>query len=677
MMKKRFWILLCILFCSVLSSVLRFDRVSAEGNQRSVPIVVDLYRSDNAFDPIKVSRLFPGQSRIRLKDLLQTMSTHASGQVCLNTCVYQHYFSGRYDDITSQEDEVLEQKFLSKTELTDKNFYGGFYPSCSFIEEFPPVIEKDFFPILIVNQCNELTYSDIKNEPYYELKELIKIWAFFIDEKDPDAHMYERIMGANSTSNESNPPLDSSMNGKSSPIATIVPPGAPPVNWAWASDHVIHDNLPATLTATYALTLTQFAETQNVEITGTAAATETQIAGTGTAAATETQIAETAAAKKTQIAETASVATATAEAIERKDKEEKENRKKMIIAISIALGVIGLGAAVFLFIFTQRKRKAAYQMRFEQRRINAVPAPHLFDVEPKARPASAIPSGVSAGGEGNFERSITIEPAEELSDSATMEIDMGSSSVLRYDFGNIQHQGSREYQEDSFGFSDVADPNLVASRGILAVLADGMGGLKNGKSISERTVAKFRKAFMSFTPGVEVPRQLYSLVHETNAEIYQTDKQKGGTTLICVYIYGNSMYWVSVGDSAIYLFRQGRMYQLNREHNRLNDLYLRFMYREITKAQLLAEPTLQGLTSNIGRKELRDVDQNLRELRLRRGDRILLCSDGVSGRLTEKEMLVAMSQVNAQKCTDALKNFVLKKKAPKQDNLTAQVISCD
>lgn len=165
-MKKRFWILLCILFCSVLSSVLRFDRVSAEGNQWSVPIVVDLYRSDNAFDPIKVHRLFPGQNRIRLKDLLQTMSTHVSGQVCLNTCVYQYYFSGGYDDITSQEDEVLEQKFLSKTELTNKNFYGGFYPSCSFKEEFPAgmerELEKDFFPILIVNQCNELTYSDIK-----------------------------------------------------------------------------------------------------------------------------------------------------------------------------------------------------------------------------------------------------------------------------------------------------------------------------------------------------------------------------------------------------------------------------------------------------------------------------------------------------------------------------------
>lgn len=51
------------------------------------------------------------------------------------------------------------------------------------------------------------------------------------------------------------------------------------------------------------------------------------------------------------------------------------------------------------------------------------------------------------------------------------------------------------------------------------------------------------------------------------------------------------------------------------------------MYREITKEQLMAEPSLQGLTSNIGRRELRDLDQNLTGMRLQSGDRILLCTE--------------------------------------------------
>lgn len=332
--------------------------------------------------------------------------------------------------------------------------------------------------------------------------------------------------------------------------------------------------------------------------------------------------------------------------------------RKLIIA---AAGLVGVGAVWTLI--RKRKRRPARLDRV--RPAAARPAPVRPAAAPEARDIR----------EPRENRTLRLEDGVGT-DPKTMEI-QAMSAFLKFDFGNMQHQGRRDYQEDSFGFSDISDPELVAKRGILAIVADGMGGLKNGKSISERAIGKFRKAFLNFSPAGNIPRQLSSLVAETNHDIYETDRQKGGTTLICVYIYRNGMYWASVGDSAIFLFRQGRLYQLNKEHNRLNELYLKFMYREITKEQLMAEPSLQGLTSNIGRRELRDLDQNLTELRLQSGDRILLCTDGVSGRLTEKELLVAMSQGTAQACADAMKSMVLKKNAPKQDNLTAEVICCD
>lgn len=332
--------------------------------------------------------------------------------------------------------------------------------------------------------------------------------------------------------------------------------------------------------------------------------------------------------------------------------------RKLIIA---AAGLVGVGAVWTLI--RKRKRRPARLDRV--RPAAARPAPVRPAAAPEARDIR----------EPRENRTLRLEDGVGT-DPKTMEI-QAMSAFLKFDFGNMQHQGRRDYQEDSFGFSDISDPELVAKRGILAIVADGMGGLKNGKSISERAIGKFRKAFLNFSPAGNIPRQLSSLVAETNHDIYETDRQKGGTTLICVYIYRNGMYWASVGDSAIFLFRQGRLYQLNKEHNRLNELYLKFMYREITKEQLMAEHSLQGLTSNIGRRELRDLDQNLTELRLQSGDRILLCTDGVSGRLTEKELLVAMSQGTAQACADAMKSMVLKKNAPKQDNLTAEVICCD
>lgn len=336
----------------------------------------------------------------------------------------------------------------------------------------------------------------------------------------------------------------------------------------------------------------------------------------------------------------------------------KKYLRELIIA---AAGLVGVGAVWTLI--RKRKRRPARLDRV--RPAAARPAPVRPAAAPEARDIRELREN----------RTLRLEDGVGT-DPKTMEI-QAMSAFLKFDFGNMQHQGRRDYQEDSFGFSDISDPELVAKRGILAIVADGMGGLKNGKSISERAIGKFRKAFLNFSPAGNIPRQLSSLVAETNHDIYETDRQKGGTTLICVYIYRNGMYWASVGDSAIFLFRQGRLYQLNKEHNRLNELYLKFMYREITKEQLMAEPSLQGLTSNIGRRELRDLDQNLTGLRLQSGDRILLCTDGVSGRLTEKELLVAMSQGTAQACADAMKSMVLKKNAPKQDNLTAEVICCD
>lgn len=304
----------------------------------------------------------------------------------------------------------------------------------------------------------------------------------------------------------------------------------------------------------------------------------------------------------------------------------KKYLRELIIA---AAGLVGIGAVWTLI--RKRKRRPARLDRV--RPAAARPAPVRPAAAPEARDIR----------EPRENRTLRLEDGVGT-DPKTMEI-QAMSAFLKFDFGNMQHQGRRDYQEDSFGFSDISDPELVAKRGILAIVADGMGGLKNGKSISERAIGKFRKAFLNFSPAGNIPRQLSSLVAETNHDIYETDRQKGGTTLICVYIYRNGMYWASVGDSAIFLFRQGRLYQLNKEHNRLNELYLKFMYREITKEQLMAEPSLQGLTSNIGRRELRDLDQNLTELRLQSGDRILLCTDGVSGRLTEKELQIGRAHV--------------------------------
>lgn len=317
-------------------------------------------------------------------------------------------------------------------------------------------------------------------------------------------------------------------------------------------------------------------------------------------------------------------------------------------AVFIAFGAIGLGL-YFLWPTIRRRLNLGQRARSGEPR-------RQFPVA--TAPFAARQPGADSG-----------------DDFKTVEITEGG--VLRYSFATVHHQGKREYQEDSFGFSDVTNAELVAKRGVLAVVADGMGGLKNGKSCSERTVNFFRKWFPSLNPAGSVPAQLRNVTLEINREIYATDHQKGGTTLVAVCLVQGLLYWVSVGDSAIYLFRRGRIYQLNREHHRLNDLYLNFMYGEITKDDILSARSVHGLTSNIGREEMRAIDQNIVPFRIEAGDRILLCSDGISGRLSESELTFALSASSAPAIADIIRKQVLAKNAPKQDNFTAEIICCD
>ena len=99
-----------------------------------------------------------------------------------------------------------------------------------------------------------------------------------------------------------------------------------------------------------------------------------------------------------------------------------------------------------------------------------------------------------------------------------------------------------------------------------------------------------------------------------------------------------------MGDSAIFLKRGECVFQLNREQTCLNDLYLRELRQEpIQKERAEGDEDARRLTAFVGIDCLEQVDQSLRPWRLRDGDVILLCSDGISGVLSPAELREAMS----------------------------------
>lgn len=237
--------------------------------------------------------------------------------------------------------------------------------------------------------------------------------------------------------------------------------------------------------------------------------------------------------------------------------------------------------------------------------------------------------------------------------------------------GNVQGIGCRERQEDSFAL--VNPSNLNAE--LFAIVCDGMGGMEDGKGASVEAVDAFVQLFQALRDDGTIPQQLAEGARAISDAIFQRFNGRSGTTAVAVRVFQNQLYWVSVGDSAMYLARNGGVFQLNREHNHLNELYLNELGRDpIDKERAETDEDARRLSSFVGIDCIREVDCNLRPFQLLPGDVLLLCSDGISGVLTPPELLEAMRLPPDEGC-HLLETLVLEKNVSDQDNYTGILIA--
>ena len=256
-----------------------------------------------------------------------------------------------------------------------------------------------------------------------------------------------------------------------------------------------------------------------------------------------------------------------------------------------------------------------------------------------------------------------------------MSDDMGKLTIYQ-----AQHLGTRDDQEDALGCTDTADENLIREKGCLAVLADGMGGLSNGRKASQAAVSKFLHEHPLREPGEAAPLFLQRTLRIANISVFDKAFQDGrevelGTTLVAALIESDSLYWISVGDSCIYHYREGRLQQLNTEHVYGNHLKIQVENGEITQEEASSHPERDYLTSYLGMAEIPEVDSNQEPLSLRPGDRVLLCSDGLSNVLKKDELEEILSKHQHDPATEMIKQVLAQNKRH-QDNVTVIIIEC-
>lgn len=250
--------------------------------------------------------------------------------------------------------------------------------------------------------------------------------------------------------------------------------------------------------------------------------------------------------------------------------------------------------------------------------------------------------------------------------------------LLTYRVANLQGLGTRARQEDSFAFGNAMDVTEIRRRGMLAVMADGMGGLADGKRVSENAVAGLLAGFNEMDRQGDLAAQLGQCVLDTSDKIYDQFQGAGGTTLVAGIFFREALYWVSVGDSFIYLKRGQKLYRLNREQNYRTQLYLECVRAgRLDPSEANADPDGHRLCQFLGKDEVDELDLSFRPLPLQNGDVLLLCSDGVGGVLDENALLECLRTGDpAQACTRIGERIqALGRRS--QDNYTALVVACD
>ena len=236
----------------------------------------------------------------------------------------------------------------------------------------------------------------------------------------------------------------------------------------------------------------------------------------------------------------------------------------------------------------------------------------------------------------------------------------------------LHEQGARAGQQDCFFVSPAEEAS-----GLLAVVADGMGGLSDGDKVSHAAVSAMAQGFYH---AQGAPQQvLLQLAEQANSAVNRLLGEDGacrsGSTLTAGLVREGAFHYLSVGDSRICLYRQGTLYQLNREHIYRNELYVRYVNGEETLEGAAAHPKAAGLTSFLGMGQLKYIDLPAEPVTVLPGDRFILMSDGVYNALSQQELAAALSRGPGQ-AAQALDGAIRAKGYQNQDNYTAVILNC-
>jgi PPM family protein phosphatase len=235
---------------------------------------------------------------------------------------------------------------------------------------------------------------------------------------------------------------------------------------------------------------------------------------------------------------------------------------------------------------------------------------------------------------------------------------------VRFSVYQISRKGGREKNEDRMGYCYTRDSGLFA-------LADGMGGHPEGEVASQLALQTLAALFQrDAKPTLADPlRFLHDAIIAAHHQLlrYATEKalmDTPRTTIVACVMQGKSAYWAHCGDSRLYMVRGEKLIARTRDHS----------YTELQETLSHVVPMGEKFNRNVLFTCLgspgKPVVDTAGPLLMQSGDRILLCSDGLWGSVTDNVIAEQLAKRSISDSAPELVEQALRNAGPKSDNVT-------
>ena len=236
------------------------------------------------------------------------------------------------------------------------------------------------------------------------------------------------------------------------------------------------------------------------------------------------------------------------------------------------------------------------------------------------------------------------------------------------------HKGDRDYQQDQIVL--LKHPRFNGC--ILAVVADGMGGRSGGRKASDQVMLTAKQLFERYSPEVDDANSiLKQLVQEAHIVIKLTaisSEEEPHSTVVAFLINpGGDCHWIHAGDSRIYHYHGNKFLKRTLDHSYVQALVNK---GEITEEQANVHPQSNILMGCLGTEQDPEPDTHFIP-KLRAGDTLMACSDGVWHYFNNSELGSVLSTLSAREATEFIIDKARARAQGGGDNLSLVIVKLE